>query len=58
MELLRLKGVENLGSIARAHLEPSGQLSVFALDTPGLGLAIVPPVECADKEITDNLPVR
>ena len=53
MELLRLKGVENLGSIARAYLEPSGQLSVFPLDTPGLGLAIVPPVECADKETTD-----
>ncbi|MDZ4394071.1 DUF421 domain-containing protein [Cypionkella sp.] len=52
MELLRLKGVENLGSIARAYLEPSGQLSVFPLDTPGLGLAIVPPVECADNAVT------
>ena len=54
MELLRLKGVENLGSIARAYLEPSGQLSVFPLDTPGLGLAIVPPVECADNAVTDT----
>lgn len=53
MELLRLKGVENLGSIARAYLEPSGQLSVFPLQTPKLGLAIVPPVECAEQATTD-----
>lgn len=45
MELLRLKGVENLGSIRRAYLEPSGQISVFPADPPQPGLPIVPPVE-------------
>ncbi len=45
MELLRLKGVENLGSIRRAYLEPSGQISVFPADPPRPGLPIVPPVE-------------
>ncbi|NGM46144.1 DUF421 domain-containing protein [Rhodobacter sp. SGA-6-6] len=45
MELLRLRGVENLGSIRRAYLEPSGQVSVFCADPPQPGLPIVPPVE-------------
>jgi uncharacterized membrane protein YcaP (DUF421 family) len=45
MELLRLKGVENLGSVRRAYLEPSGQLSIFPAQPPLDGLPIVPPVE-------------
>lgn len=45
MELLRLKGVENLGSVRRAYLEPSGQVSVFGFESPPRGLPIVPPVE-------------
>ena len=45
MELLRLKGVENLGSLRRVYLEPSGQVSVFYADSPVPGLPIVPPVE-------------
>lgn len=45
MELLRLKGVENLGSLRRVYLEPSGQVSVFHADPPVPGLPIVPPVE-------------
>jgi len=48
MELLRLKGVENLGSLRRAYLEPSGQVSVFRADPPVPGLPIVPPVELRD----------
>lgn len=46
MELLRLKGVENLGSVRCAYMETSGALSVFAADPPRPGLRIVPPVEC------------
>lgn len=45
MELLRLKGVENLGSLRRVYLEPSGQVSIFYADPPVPGLPIVPPVE-------------
>lgn len=50
MELLRLRGVENLGSVRRAYLEPSGQLSVFAADPPLPGLEIMPPVEHITRE--------
>ena len=45
MELLRLRGVQNLGSVKHVYLEPSGQVSIFPLKTPVLGLPIVPPVE-------------
>jgi uncharacterized membrane protein YcaP (DUF421 family) len=48
MELFRLKGVENLGSLRLAYLEPSGELSMFKADPPRPGLAIVPPVELTD----------
>jgi uncharacterized membrane protein YcaP (DUF421 family) len=47
MERMRLKGVENLGSVRRAYMEASGQLSIFAAQPPIEGLAIVPPVESA-----------
>ncbi len=49
MELLRLKGVRNLGSVHRAFLEPSGQLSIFAADPPLTGLPIMPPIETLDE---------
>ena len=45
MEMLRLKGVMNLASVSHAYIEPSGQLSAFPAQSPGLGLAIVPPPE-------------
>lgn len=48
MEMLRLKGIENLGQIRRAYLEPSGEISLFPADPPRPGLAIVPPVELTD----------
>lgn len=47
MEMLRMKGVENLGTVRAAWLEPSGGLSVFPADPPRPGLPIVPPVEVA-----------
>lgn len=49
MELLRLKGVENLGSVRCAYMETSGALSVFAADPPRPGLRIVPPVVTSVK---------
>ncbi|GHC55316.1 DUF421 domain-containing protein [Neogemmobacter tilapiae] len=45
MELLRLKGIDNLGSLRRAYLEPSGDISIFRADPPRPGLCIMPPVE-------------
>lgn len=45
MEMLRLRGVENLGSLRLAFLEPSGEVSLFGADKPQPGLCIVPPVE-------------
>ncbi len=47
MEMLRLRGVENLGSLRAVYLEPSGQLSIFAAMFSKHGLAIVPPRELA-----------
>ncbi|MFT4152001.1 MAG: DUF421 domain-containing protein [Paracoccaceae bacterium] len=47
MEMLRLKGVENLGALRFAYLEPSGEISLFPADPPRPGLRIVPPVELA-----------
>ncbi|WP_273691850.1 DUF421 domain-containing protein [Ketogulonicigenium vulgare] len=49
MELLRLRGVENLGAVRRAYLEPSGQVSVFKSDQMRAGLPLVPPVEQQSK---------
>jgi uncharacterized membrane protein YcaP (DUF421 family) len=45
MELLRLKGVRNLGQVEFAFIEPSGELSVFRYGQPRPGLQIVPPLE-------------
>lgn len=45
MELLRLKGVRNLGQVEFAFIEPSGELSVFRYGQPRPGLPIVPPLE-------------
>lgn len=50
MELLRQRGVENLGAIARAYIEPSGQISAFPADQPRIGLPIVPPPELRECE--------
>jgi uncharacterized membrane protein YcaP (DUF421 family) len=47
MELLRLKGIVNLGEVQSAYMEPNGQLSVVRADPPENGLAIVPPWEIA-----------
>jgi uncharacterized membrane protein YcaP (DUF421 family) len=52
MELLRLEGIENLGAVRRAYLEPSGGLSLFLFDEPRLGLSIVPPVELVESQQT------
>lgn len=48
MERLRLNGIDNLGSIRRAYLEPSGALSLFRADPARPGLPIEPPVEITD----------
>lgn len=45
MEMLRMKGVENLGQVRHAYLEPSGGLSLFKADPTVEGLALVPPPE-------------
>lgn len=45
MELLRLKGVRNLGQVEFAFIEPSGKVSVFCYSEPRPGLQIVPPLE-------------
>lgn len=45
MELLRIRGVENFGSVRAVYMEPSGQISVFPQDPPRTGLPIVPPPE-------------
>ncbi|NJM82528.1 MAG: DUF421 domain-containing protein [Tabrizicola sp.] len=50
MELLRLKGVRNLGEVRHAFVEPSGELSVFRFDDALPGLRIVPPLELRELE--------
>lgn len=45
MEMLRLRGVENLASLRAVYLEPSGQLSIFPARESTPGLSIVPPRE-------------
>ena len=49
MELLRIRGVENLGSVRAVYMEPSGQVSVFPQDPPRVGLPIVPPPEISEE---------
>src|SRR5690606_31112720 len=44
-EMLRLRGVQNLGSLWGVWMEPSGEISLFPADPPRMGLAIVPPLE-------------
>lgn len=51
MEMLRLRGAQNLGALRLAYMEPSGQISVFPATPPRRGLPIVPPVECLDQSI-------
>ena len=54
MELLRLKGIRNLGELEFAFMEPSGDLSIFHADPPRPGLAIVPPLELRDLPPPDG----
>jgi uncharacterized membrane protein YcaP (DUF421 family) len=56
-ELLRLKGVRNLGQVELAFMEPSGSLSVFPYSRPRPGLAIVPPQELAGHKSLDSAPI-
>lgn len=48
-EMLRLKGITNLGEIAMAYIEASGQMSVFTLERPQLGLPLIPVREDPDE---------
>lgn len=48
MELLRLRGITNLGEVEHAFLEPSGEVSTFRYAAPRPGLRIVPPLELRD----------
>jgi uncharacterized membrane protein YcaP (DUF421 family) len=48
-EMLRLKGITNLGEIAMAYIEASGQMSVFTLEKPQLGLPLIPVREDPDE---------
>lgn len=48
MEMLRLKGIENLGEVRAAYLEPSGEMSLFRARPARPGLRISPPVELVD----------
>jgi uncharacterized membrane protein YcaP (DUF421 family) len=52
-ELLRLKGVRNLGQVEFAFMEPSGALSVFPFPHPRPGLPIVPPRELRPSRAPD-----
>lgn len=54
MEMLRLKGVENLASLRVVYLEPSGMLSLFPAQNPQSGLSIMPPRE----DLPDDVPSR
>lgn len=47
-EMLRLHGVTNLGEVALAYVEASGQMSVFKLDEPRVGLPLIPVMEHPD----------
>jgi hypothetical protein len=41
-EMLRIKGVSNLGEVSHAFVEAGGQMSVFTLARPRAGLPLVP----------------
>jgi hypothetical protein len=41
-EMLRVHGITNLGEIGTAYIEASGQMSVFILAEPRLGLPLIP----------------
>lgn len=47
MELLRVRGIENLGQVRAAYLEANGQVSLVRATPPRPGLPIVPPWEIA-----------
>lgn len=53
-ELLRIKGVRNLGQVELAFMEPSGSLSVFLFPRPRPGLSIVPPRELSKAPAPDS----
>lgn len=42
-ELLRIKGIRQLGEVERAYVEQNGQLSIFCFQEKRSGLPIVPP---------------
>ena len=44
-QLLRVRGIVNLGEVEAAYLEASGKLSIFRRENPRAGLPIVPPWE-------------
>lgn len=48
-EMLRLRGVSNLGEVAVAHIEASGQLSMLKRAEPQPGLPLVPVIETVAK---------
>ncbi|WP_421694433.1 DUF421 domain-containing protein [Aestuariivirga sp.] len=48
-EMLRLQGFSNLGEIATAYIETSGQMSVFPLKSPRVGLPLIPVREDPDE---------
>ncbi len=50
-QLLRHKGIRQLGEVADAFLEPDGTMSVFRADPPRPGLPIVPPRELANPTV-------
>jgi hypothetical protein len=43
MEMLRLKGISNLGQVDLVVLEPSCDVSIYRRDVPVPGLSILPP---------------
>ena len=47
--MLRLKGITNLGEIAMAYVEASGQMSVFTLESPRVGLPLIPARDDPDE---------
>lgn len=49
-ELLRTKGIQQLGQLRKAYMEQNGQLSLFLFDEPQPGLAIVPPWELEEPK--------
>lgn len=55
LQLLRCKGITQLGEVEAAYMEQNGQLSLFKADVPSVGLAIVPPWDlCAPKTLTHH----